>query len=159
MPFYNKQFWERRNEGIPEYQGKINWWDISQAFDEKLLFFVHGANIVFTFDCQFALVSVYDSLRDKSIKQLYKLNLYGIIVICTILTIVAMIGFLTNPIHQEELLIFRNALSPHSIDIFMTVGKIIICLCILCDISINYNQIRLSAFKFLFNTGKFTQKQ
>lgn len=130
---------------------------VSQAFTSQLLFFVSSANIIFSYDCQFALLGVYDSLKEKSEEILYKLNNYGIIVIALIMLSISIFGFLTSPVKQYELIIFRDALG--SSDWFMSIGKMIVCFSVMFDISINFSSMRLAFFELFLNTNKFSNKK
>ena len=135
---------------------EINWFDLGKAFDDKMLFFVKGCNIIFNYDCQFGLVAIYGSLKDKRIIKLKTLNAIGIILITIMILIVSIFGFFTSPYTLNELIIFRDGLNS---DWPMTIGKLIVCISVIADVAIHYNQIRLSGFGFLFNKTEFTSKQ
>jgi len=158
-PFKYKDFMDKRAEGDEKYQGDINWYYFFQKnFNSNCLFFVNSANIIFSFDCQFALISVYDACKDKSLKTLKQLNLYGIIIITSIIIIIMVCGFFTDPLqYYKDLIIFRNALSYY--DIFMNIGKILLFIVVISDICINFNTSRLSIFKFIFQKDKFSVKE
>lgn len=134
-----------------------NWFDLGKGFDFKVLFFAECATIIFTYDCQYSLVSVYESLEDKSIIKLYKLNKYGAIIIVSLAIVVAIFGFLTSPTQGLELIIFREDLINY--DYFMAIGKFLIGLAITIDIAINQNVVRLCYFEILYNTELFSNRQ
>ena len=121
------------------------------------MFFVEISTIIFTYDCQYSLVSVYESLEDKSSKMLYKLNNIGILIIIGLASIVSIFGFLTSPTKGYELIIFREDLV--DFDYFMSIGKFIITISITVDIAINHNVLRQSFFETFRKTEHFTSKQ
>lgn len=121
------------------------------------MFFVSSANIIFSFDVQYAIVSVYDSLKDKSEKQLYKLNYLGIAVIGSIILIVSIAGFFTSPYDHYDLIIFRNPIGDS--DYQMCFAKIIVCFAVITDVSINHSMVRSSFFSTFFNKANFNNKE
>ena len=96
-------------------------------------------------------------MENQNEENLKRLNKYGILGIAFFITLISICGFLTNPLKQEELLIFRASLSKN--DWPMTIGKIILCLTIIADICVFFNIKRMSFFNFVFNKSTFSFKE
>lgn len=142
-------------EQDPKYL--INWTDFFSLLSNKPLFFITVANLIFAFDCQFALVSVYKSLKNRSISQINRLNNYGIVCILGLILIVGTCGFLSSPVEKLEIIILRKALG--NSDFLLSLGKIILCITIVCDICFNFSVARLSYFEMLYSSSVFTNTQ
>lgn len=113
--------------------------------------------MIFAFDCQFALVSVYKSLKNRSISQINRLNNYGIVCILGLILIVGTCGFLSSPVEKLEIIILRKALG--NSDFLLSLGKIILCITIVCYICFNFSVARLSYFEMLYSSSVFTNTQ
>lgn len=143
------------SEQDPKY--KINWTDFFSLLSNKPLFFVTVANLIFAFDCQFALVSVYKSLKNRSISSINKLNNYGIVCILLLILIVGTCGFISSPVEKLEIIILRKALG--NSDFLLSLGKIILCVTIVCDICFNFSVARLSYFEIVYSSSIFNNTQ
>lgn len=134
-----------------------NWFDIRKSFGKQLLFFTSCANLMYCFDLQYAIMPLYKSLENNSYKSLKKLNLITICMVTTVFLITSIFGFLTAPVDPPELLIFRISITKS--DLAMTIAMMLMCICIIGEICINFNTIRICFFQILRQSEDFTTKE
>lgn len=150
-------FFKDYQKNYNEKTNAANWFNLGEGFDFKALFFVESATIIFTYDCQYSLVSIYESLEDRSEKKLFTLNNIGMLLIASMALIVSIFGYLTSPTKGYELIIFREDLG--NFDYFMSIGKFVIGITITVDISLNHSVLRQSFFETFYKIKHFTTKQ
>mmetsp|Transcript_19072 Transcript_19072/g.19793 ORF Transcript_19072/g.19793 Transcript_19072/m.19793 type:complete len:477 (-) Transcript_19072:117-1547(-) len=136
---------------------EVNWTNWTTGFTSELFFFVASGNIILTFDCQFGLLSIYETLEDRRLNKLYKLNNYGVIVITVMLLLIGITGFLTSPIEGYELIFFRKALGDS--DWLMALGKLSLIISTLTDVCLNNYWARQSFFAMAFKQSEISQAE
>ena len=134
-----------------------NWFDISKGFTEELNFFKGIATVFFVFSCHPGVFPVYKSLKNNTEKRINKVILRSCFLNFVIYLSIAVFGFLTSPVGEEPLIIFRKKIFDN--DIFMTIAKISLALDLYLSIPANYNALRASFFILVFKTDKFDNKR
>jgi amino acid permease len=129
-----------------------NWFDITKGFTSELNFFTSIATVFFIFACHQGAFPVYKSLKNNNEKRINKVFFRSIFLVLIIYLFVAICGFMTDPISQEPLIIFRKSIFKN--DFFMNIAKISLALDLYLSIPANYNSFRASFFLLVFNTDK-----
>ena len=129
-----------------------NWFDISKGFTSELNFFTSIATVFFIFACHQGAFPVYKSLKNNNEKRINKVFFRSMCLILIIYLSVAICGFMTDPLTEEPLIIFRKSIFEN--DIFMNIAKISLALDLYLSIPANYNSFRASFFLLVFNTDK-----
>ena len=127
-----------------------NWFDLSKGFTSELNFFTSIATVFFIFACHQGAFPVYKSLKNNNEKRINKVFFRSICLILIIYLFVAICGFMTDPLSEEPLIIFRKSIFKN--DIFMNIAKIALALDLYLSIPANYNSFRASFFLLVFNT-------
>lgn len=127
-----------------------NWFDLSKGFTSELNFFTSIATVFFIFACHQGAFPVYKSLKNNNEKRINKVFFRSICLILIIYLFVAICGFITDPLSEEPLIIFRKSIFKN--DIFMNIAKIALALDLYLSIPTNYNSFRASFFLLVFNT-------
>ena len=127
-----------------------NWFDISKGFTSELNFFGAMATVFFIFACHPGIFPVYKSLKNNTEKRINNVILKSIFLDLIIYLFVAICGFLTSPITEEPLIIFRQKIFDN--DIFMSIAKISLALDLYLCIPANYNSLRASFFILVFDS-------
>ena len=139
-----------------EELSKANWFNISNGFkvdDYNVLeFFNAMATVFFIFSCHPGAFPVFKSLKYNFPKRINTVFRRSIILDLIIYLLVAICGFITNPIKPPDLIVYRNAEKVFSNDIFMNIAKISIALDLYLSIPANYNSLRASFFLLFFKT-------
>ena len=127
-----------------------NWFDISKGFTSELNFFTGMATVFFVYACHPGVFPVYKSLRNNTEKRINKVIFRSVGLNLIIYLSIAICGFLTSPLSNEPLIIFRKKIFDN--DIFMTIAKISLALDLYLCIPANYNSLRASFFLLIFKT-------
>ena len=134
-----------------------NWFDISKGFTSDLNFFGAIATVFFIFCCHPGIFPVYKSLKNNTEKRINNVILKSICLDFIIYLSISICGFLTSPITQDPLIIFRKKIFDN--DIFMTIAKVSLALDLYLCIPANYNSLRASFFLLVFNTDVIDNKR
>ena len=127
-----------------------NWFDISKGFTSELNFFGAIATVFFIFSCHPGVFPVYKSLKNNTEKRINNVIFKSCCLNLIIYLSIAICGFLTSPITEEPLIIFRQKIFDN--DIFMSIAKISLALDLYLCIPANYNSLRASFFILAFGT-------
>mmetsp|Transcript_4096 Transcript_4096/g.4215 ORF Transcript_4096/g.4215 Transcript_4096/m.4215 type:complete len:512 (+) Transcript_4096:1-1536(+) len=153
-------YWEHyQNTGCKESDPSTyaNWFDIKRSFGKELLFFSVNANLMYSFDLQYAVVPVYKTMQDNSLQSMKKLNLLAIVISTITYLIYCFFGFLTSPNNPPELIIFR--VSIYQTDMLMTIAKISLVVCIIGEIALIFACLRISFFQIYKKSERFNNKE
>ncbi len=135
-----------------------NFFNPAKSLKSDLLIFQCFAGVFFCFTCHVGAYPIYKTLKnntEKRIKKVYKLSILFDFMLYSIITIS---GFLTSPLNQPELIIYRENNGVFSNDIVMLLAQSAICLSLTMSIAPNYNSFRISFIEFFFKKNKITDK-
>ena len=127
-----------------------NWFDISKGFTKDFNFFKGMAAVFFVYACHPGVFPVYKSLKNNTEKRINRVIMESCFLDLLIYLSVAVCGFLTSPISEEPLIIYRKKIFVN--DIFMTIAKITLALDLYLCLPVYYNSFRTSFFMLAFNT-------
>jgi amino acid permease len=132
-----------------------NWYDITKAFGNDLLFFPSLATMFFSFTCHVGAFPVYKTLKDSiKVRRVYKVFKRSIILDLVLYYLVGITGFLTSPVNAPSLIIYREPKG--GFDLAMTIAKLAICTNLMLSTPANYNAFRISFCELVM--GIETQK-
>ena len=154
--FYNHYLKNDYKENIPSTHP--NFFNPAPSLKSDLLIFQCFAGVFFCFTCHVGAYPIYKTLNnntERRIKKVYKLSILFDFMLYSIITIS---GFLTSPLNQPELIIYRENNGVFSNDIVMLLAQSAICLSLTMSIAPNYNSFRISFIEFFFKTNKITNK-
>ena len=134
-----------------------NWFDISMGFTSDLNFFTGIATVFFVFTCHPGVFPVYKSLKNNTPKRINQVILKSVGLDFIIYLAVAICGFMTAPLSDEPLIIYRKKIFDN--DIFMTIAKISLALDLYLSIPANLNSLRASFFLLVFDTDKIDNRR
>lgn len=156
-PGYYKYYKEHTYEESKE-STHANWFDVTKAFGSDMIFFSCLATIFFSFTCHVGAFPAYKTLRNRSVRRIFKVFRRSIILDLVIYYLVSICGFITQPIDCPDLIIYRTA-KDDGIDYFMTIAKGFICFNLMMSTPTNYNAFRLSFFEIVWGTSDITNKR
>ena len=126
-----------------------NWFDISKGFTKELNFFKGIATVFFVYACHPGVFPVYKCLKNNTEKRINKVIMRSCFLNLIIYLSISVCGFLTEPISEEPLIIYRKKIFDN--DIFMTIAKISLALDLYLCLPAYYNSFRTSFFMLVFN--------
>ena len=129
-----------------------NFYDLSKAFGNTLIFFPCLATLFFSFTCHAGAFPVYKTLNNPVSRRMNKVFRRSILLDLIIYYCVGVCGFLTAPVNAPPLIIYRDQLGKS--DILMTIGKIGMCFNLILSTPANYNAFRISFFEVVWGEDK-----
>ena len=135
-----------------------NFYNIKPAFKNDLYVFQCFATVFYCFTCHIGAFPVYKTLKNNTVRRINKVFRNSIILDLVIYSLVAIAGFLTCPVNQPSLIIYRENHGVLSTDIFMTIAKMGIAISLTMSIPPNYNSFRISFIEVVFKTNEISQK-
>lgn len=135
---------------------KINWYDMSGAFESNFYFFKGTATIFFAFNCHYGAFAVYDKLADNNKRRARKVIYRSVVLDSIFFVIVGVCGYLTQPKETPALVVNRNSLDGDESDILMTICRVLIFGLLCVKLPVNYNSMRLSIFNLFWKTTEIT---
>jgi len=128
---------------------EINWSNVGSSF--TTLWFFKGTAVFFLgYTCHQGVFTIYSTLKNNVIRRTNKVLRRSTILIFIIYILSALCGFLSVPILPPDLIVYRKSI--FSTDVFMTIAKLGMTFTLLMAIPVNYNCLRLSLFKLVWNT-------
>lgn len=134
-----------------------NWYDISKGFTDKLLFIRGLATINLAFNVHSNIFMVYQKLYNNNNKRTKKVVGRSVLLDTIVFLTFAVVGHLTQH-NTPGIILSRNPL-PGSLDIPMSIGRLLICLLVLCKVPVLYNAARLSVINIIWNDTEITLKR
>ena len=133
-----------------------NFFNPAPSLKSDLLIFQCFAGVFFCFTCHVGAFPIYKTLKsntERRIKKVYKISILLDFILYSIITIS---GFLTAPLNQPDLIIYRENNGVLSNDILMILAKFAIAISLTMSIAPNYNSFRISFIEFFFKTNEIT---
>jgi amino acid permease len=149
-PYYFENF--MKNHTLNEF----NWYDFSTGFDKHLYFFRGSATVFFAYTCHIGAFPVYKTLRNNIQRRINKVFQRSIILDFVIYLLVAVCGFLTQPLDTPSLIINRNKLFTN--DFFMIVARLLMAVNLLLSAPPNFNSFRISILGLISETDEVSNK-
>lgn len=135
------------NEIYPEES--YNWFDISKSFNSNLQFFSAIATVCFSTAPHYGVFQIYNKLTNNNKKRTRKVILSSLVFNCIIYIIVAVTGYLTQPVKTPDIIIERENLIGDK-DIVMTIVRLIVIIMLILKIPIIWNSLRISIINLIF---------
>jgi amino acid permease len=136
----------------------INWFNIGTGFTYKLYFFTGTATVFFAYTCHAGAFPVYKSLKNNVTRRVNKVFRRSILLDAVIYTLVGVTGFLTQPVHTPDLIIYRKG--QFSNDLALIIGQLLIAFNLILSSPANYNAFRLSIMEIIgWDNNNISNKQ
>ena len=135
-----------------------NFFSLSPSLRGDMNIFQCIATIFFCYTCHIGAFPIYKSLKNPTPKKVNIVFIVSLLLDFIIYLLVSVCGFLTAPIKQPSLIIYRENNNVINNDIFMTVAKLSICVCLSMAIPPNYNSFRISFMTLFFGTNEINDK-
>ena len=127
-----------------------NWFDISKGFTSDLNFCTGMATVFFTYACHTGVFPVYKTLKNKTPSRINGVFIRSVLLNLVIYLLIAICGFITDPLSTDALIIFRKSIFKN--DIFMNIAKVSLAVDLYLCIPTNYNSLRSSFFILFFGS-------
>ena len=150
--FYNHYLKNDYKENIPSTHP--NFFNPAPSLKSDLLIFQCFAGVFFCFTCHVGAYPIYKSLKNSTERRIKKVYKISIILDFFLYAIITISGFLTAPLNQPDLIIYRENNGVLSNDIFMILAKFAISISLIMSIAPNYNSFRISFIEFFFQTNE-----
>ena len=135
-----------------------NFFSLAPSLRADMNIFQCIATIFFCYACHIGAFPVYKSLKNPTHKRINIVYIGSLLLDFIIYFLVSVCGFLTAPIKQPSLIIYRENNNVIQNDIFMIVAKLSICVCLSMAIPPNYNSFRISFMTLFFGTSEISDK-
>ena len=156
-PLFYKNFKAKEyNENNPKTHP--NFYSLAPSLKGDMNIFQCMATIFFCYTCHIGAFPIYKSLKNPSVKKINIVFIGSLLLDFIIYFLVSVCGFLTAPVKQPSLIIYRENNNVIGNDIFMTVAKLSICVCLSMAIPPNYNSFRISFMTLFFGTSEISDK-
>ena len=124
-------------------ENKLNIFDYSTGFTDKLYFFKGTATIFYSFTCHIAAFPILKGLKNNVNRRIQKVFIRSLLLDMVIYFIIGVCGYMTNPINTPDLIIERPKIDGKS-DYLMTIGRIFFLCTLLMKIPAIYNLFRIT---------------
>jgi amino acid permease len=144
FPFYLRRF----------SSSKVEW--ISGDINKLLSAFII---ILFSFNCQTGLFTIISELKNPTDDRVNRVKNWSVIIDTSFYATISLFGYLSTTDQTPEVIINRASVFGKN-DYFMEVGQILLYICIIIHIPVNYHPLRRSFVNLFLNKTKyFTTKQ
>ncbi len=120
----------------------MNIYDITKGFDQNLNFLRPFATLFFAYSCQSGIFPVFANVKNFTINKVKIISKYAIGICIIIYSLLAILGYMTQPINPPSLIIERKSIFKN--DIIMTLGRMDFIITILTKIPPIYNSMRIT---------------
>jgi len=120
----------------------MNIYDITKGFDQNLNFLRPFATLFFAYSCQSGIFPVFANVKNFTINKVKIISKYAIGICIIIYLLLAILGYMTQPINPPSLIIERKSIFKN--DIIMNIGRMDFIITILTKIPPIYNSMRIT---------------
>ena len=125
----------------------LNVYDLSRGADKNLNIIRPFVTLFFAYTSQNAVFPIIEAVKDRTKQKIDKVFYISSIIDCIIYILMAILGYLTQPIDTPDLIIERKSIFKK--DYFMIAGRMLLTLTLLGKIAPNYNALRVSLLSSL----------
>ena len=151
--YYKDNYFDEKN---PHTHPNI--YNATPSLRPDLNIFQCFATVFFCFTCHIGAFPVYNSLKNNTTKRIHKVFRRSLGLDFIIYFLVSVCGYLTAPLTQPSLIIYRENNGVIENDIFMTIAKLGITVCLSMAIPPNYNSFRISFLELFLGSNEITDK-